>query len=166
MANMLHSFRYCGTFDADRYVPLQVGTPRCRRYTKGDRRMAQGESNVAESEGHLYPELSILCDRVPMARVAAATLSILGMRSCPTAPLKLVLDAPPSYALHALEVWPKTSSLYNSLWSLARSLHKRLWQAGLFGCTSRGAGRGRLTDDSGDVERVRGAHGGPLGPAA
>ncbi len=39
---------------------------------------------------------------------------------------------------HRLEVWPKTSSLYNSLWSLARSLHKRLWQAGLFGCTSRG----------------------------
>ncbi len=92
--------------------------------------MAQGESNVAESEGRLYPELSILCDRVPMARVAAATLSILGMRSCPTAPLKLVLDAPPSYALHALEelgggdsrtivvTWNECAEHMEDLWDL------------------------------------------------
>lgn len=89
-------------------------------------------SDVVGPDESFRPSFTILCDRLPIAQSAATVLSALGFPQSPNASLKLIFDAPPSYALHALEsVSGPHSRAIVVTWNECAEHLEDLWDMGL-----------------------------------
>lgn len=77
------------------------------------------------------PGIQILCGRKPITRFASVIISELGCRESPVGDLKLVFDAPPSYALRVLQGMDGgTSQAVVVTWNRCAEHLLDLWELG------------------------------------